>query len=29
MADADGYIEIPAGTATIDAGTLVRVTLFT
>jgi molybdopterin biosynthesis enzyme len=28
MADADGYIEIPAGTAAIEAGTLVRVTLF-
>jgi molybdenum cofactor synthesis domain-containing protein len=28
MADADGYIEIPAGTAAIEAGTLVTVTLF-
>jgi molybdenum cofactor synthesis domain-containing protein len=28
MADADGYIEIPAGTPSIEAGTLVRVTLF-
>ena len=28
MARADGYIEIPAGTAAIEAGTIVRVTLF-
>lgn len=28
MADADGYIEIPAGTAAVEAGTTVRVTLF-
>jgi molybdopterin biosynthesis enzyme len=28
MANADGYIEIPAGTETIDAGTMVTVTLF-
>ena len=28
MADADGYIEIPAGTPSIDAGSIVRVTLF-
>jgi molybdopterin biosynthesis enzyme len=28
MAEADGYIEIPAGTPSIEAGTLVRVTLF-
>lgn len=28
MANADGYIEIPANTATVDAGTPVRVTLF-
>jgi len=28
MADADGYMEIPAGTAEIPAGTVVRVTCF-
>jgi molybdenum cofactor synthesis domain-containing protein len=28
MANADGYIEIPAGTDSVDAGTIVKVTLF-
>jgi molybdopterin biosynthesis enzyme len=28
MANADGYIEIPASTDLVEAGTMVRVTLF-